>query len=93
MGKQQKYVPCWRLVKVSDLPVPSRDELEILRGRWMDKLIWFYVGAGRWRQGKVYAITERGEVKIAVRRGDVWVHGCVKRFEYIPRVLRLASGG
>ena len=50
------------------------------------------LSSDRWRQGKVYAITERGEVKIAVQLGGCWVHGRVIRLEYVARVLRLVHG-
>ncbi len=79
----------WKLVKVSDLPVPSREELEEAREMWGDKRVSFYVGSDWWREGKVYEITWRGEVKIAVWCDGEWVHGRVIRLEYVPRVLRL----
>jgi hypothetical protein len=81
----------WKLVHVADFPVPSPAELEAARKQWVDRLVWFYVGDDRWCKGKVYAITKSGEVKIAVLRGDTWVHRRVIRLEYVPRVLRLAG--
>jgi|SRR6266487_1824893 len=91
MGKQKKSE--WVLVHVNDLPVPSAELLEMLRCSWVGVEVLFLVAPGRWRRGKVYEITRRGEVKIAVRRGGTWVHNRMIGFEYIPRVLRLASGG
>ena len=41
----------------------------------------------------MYAITPRGEVKIAVQRGGSWVHERVIRLEYVARVLRQAIKG
>ncbi len=93
MGKQKKNKSDWVLVHVNDLPVPSWEELQAARCRWVKKWVWFFVGSDRWRLGMVYEITKRGEVKIAVRCGDAWVHGSTKRLEYAPRVLRLANGG
>jgi hypothetical protein len=90
MEKQQKSPSLWQLVHVNDLPVPSQEELQTAQRRWVDKQVWFYIGSDRWRRGMVYSITKRGEVKIAVWRGTSWVHGCTKRLEYAPRVLRLA---
>jgi hypothetical protein len=81
------------LVHVDDLPVPSAELLEVLRCGWVGADVWFLVAPGRWRHGKVYEITKRGEVKIAVKRGDAWVHDRMIGFEYIPRVLRLANSG
>ncbi|HEU5374692.1 MAG TPA: hypothetical protein VFV38_04565 [Ktedonobacteraceae bacterium] len=81
----------WVLVKCSDLPVLSSQELEALRSRWVGALVLFLVGEGQWRRGKVYEITKSGEVRIAVQRSGTWVHGRVIRFEYIPRVLRFVS--
>jgi hypothetical protein len=95
MSKQaKKKMSDWVLVKASDLPVPSEQELEALRQEWLDRLVWFFVGDDKWRPGKVYAITKRGEVKIAVWRDEQWRHGRVICFEYIPRVLqhRASSG-
>ena len=92
MGEQKKKQSPWRLERVDDLPVPTQAELEQARQQWVDRLVWFSVGSDRWRQGKVYAITRRGDVKIAVQRGDSWVHGRVIRLEYVPRVLRLVNG-
>lgn len=80
----------WVLVKCADLPKPSTEELEVLRRRWVNALVWFYTGSDRWQSGKVYEITQAGEVKIAVRHSDAWIPRKVIRFEYIPRVLRLA---
>lgn len=87
MSKQKKSE--WVLVRCADLPVPSPEELEALRRSWVGALVWFFIGSGEWRPGKVYEITKGGEVKIAVWRDGAWVHGRVIRFEYIPRVLRL----
>ena len=92
MNEQKNKRSKWRLVKIDDLPIPSSRELEEARQRWVDRLVWFSIGSDRWRQGKVYAITPRGEVKIAVQLGDCWVHGRVIRLEYVPRVLRLVHG-
>jgi hypothetical protein len=90
MEKHQKSG--WRLVSVDELPVPSMQELAEARGRWIGRLVWFYVGGDCWRKGRVDAITRRGEVYIAVKnRAGEWVHGRVIRLEYAPRVLRLAS--
>ena len=92
MNEQKNKQSTWRLVSIDDLPVPSFCELEEARQRWVDRWVWFSLGSDRWRQGKVYAITERGEVKIAVQLGGCWVHGRVIRLEYVPRVLRLVHG-
>ncbi len=92
MNEQKNKQSTWRLVSIDDLPMPSSREVEEARERWVDRLVWFTLGSDRWRQGKVYAITSRGEVKIAVQRGDSWVHGRVIRLEYVPRVLRLVHG-
>ncbi len=93
MSKQaKKQTSDWVLVKVSDLPVPSEQELQALRREWVDRLVWFFVGDDKWRPGKVYQITKRGEVKIAVLRDGEWRHSRVIRFEYIPRVLRHRAG-
>ena len=89
MGKQKEKGQ-WVLVKCADLPKPSLQELEVLRRQWVGTLVQFYIGSDTWRRGKVYEITKGGEVKIAVWRDGAWVHGRVIRFEYIPRVLRLA---
>ncbi len=80
----------WVLVKCADLPKPSAQELEALRHQWVGALVRFSVGADQWRRGKVYEITKAGDVKIAVWRDGAWVHQRAIRFEYIPRVLRLA---
>ena len=93
MKEQNSKQSKWRLVRRDELPMPSSDEVEQARQRWEGRLVWFALGAGKWRQGKVYAITRRGEVKIAVQRGDSWVHARVIRLEYVPRVLRLAISG
>ena len=90
MKKQKNKQSTWRLVSMDDLPIPSARELEEARQRWVDRWVWFSLGSDRWRQGKVYAITERGEVKIAVQLGGCWVHGRVIRLEDVARVLRLA---
>ena len=92
MNKQKNKQSTWRLVSIDDLPIPSPRELEEARQCWVGRLVWFSLGSDRWRQGKVYAITSRGEVKIAVQRGDSWVHGRVIRLEYAVRVLRLVHG-
>ncbi len=92
MGKQARRKSDWVLVRIDDLPVPTQAELEEARQRWVDRLVWFSVGSDWWRQGKVYAITRGGDVKIAVQRGDFWVHGRVIRLEYVGRVLRLVNG-
>jgi hypothetical protein len=92
MEKQQKSPSAWQLVHVNDLPIPSQEELQAARRRWVEKQVWFFVGSDRWWRGMVYSITKRGEVKIAVWRGGAWVHDRVIRLEYVPRVLRLASG-
>jgi hypothetical protein len=90
MEKQQKSG--WRLVSVDELPVPSMQELAEARGRWVGRLVWFYVADGRWCKGMVYTISRRGDVSIAVKnRAGEWVHGRVILVEYVPRVLRLAS--
>ncbi len=81
----------WKLVKVSDLPVPSAEELEAMRCCWVGRQVRFFIGDGQWRKGMVYTITKCGGVKIAVKRGGAWVHNRVIGYEYIPRVLRLAS--
>jgi len=86
---EQKNKRQWILAKCADLPVPSSEELAVLRCRWVDALVWFSAGSDQWRRGKVYEITKKGEVKIAVWRGDAWVHSRVIRFEYIHRVLRI----
>ena len=93
MSKRGKNKSAWVLVHVDDLPVPSPEVLEVLRCGWVGVEVLFLVAPGRWHRGKVYEITKRGEVKIAVKRGDTWVHGRVICFEYIPRVLRLANSG
>lgn len=87
---EQKNKGAWVLVKYADLPKPSPKELEVLRHQWVDALVWFYTSSGQWRKGRVYRITRGGEVKIAVLRDGAWVHNRTIRFEYIPRVLRLA---
>ena len=74
MKKQKNKQSTWRLVSMDDLPIPSPRELEEARHRWVDRWVWFSLGSDRWRQGKVYAITERGEVKIAVQLGG---SGCM----------------
>lgn len=89
MGKKKSG---WVLVHEDDLPVPSPELLEMLRRKWVGVRVWFLAAPGCWRRGKVYKITEKGDVKIAVKCGSAWVHSRVIRFEYIPRVLRLASG-
>ena len=91
MGKQKKRASEWQLVHVKDHPIPSQEELQAARRRWVDKQVWFYVSPDKWRRGLVYEITKRGEVKIAVRYYGSWVHGRVIRLEYVPRVLRLAN--
>jgi hypothetical protein len=93
MSKRGKNKSAWVLVHVDDLPVPSPEVLEVLRCGWVGVDVLFLVAPGCWHRGKVYEITTRGEVKIAVKRGDTWVHGRAICFEYIPRVLRLASSG
>ena len=92
MNEQKNKQSTWRLVSIDDLPMPSSREVEEARERWVDRLVWFALGSDRWRQGKVYAITSRGEVKIAGQLGDSWVHGRVIRLEYAVRVLRLVHG-
>ena len=92
MKEQKNTQSKWRLVRRDDLPIPSSGEVEQARQRWGGRFVWFALGSGRWRQGKVYAITRRGEVKIAVQLGDSWVHGRVIRLEYVARVLRLVHG-
>jgi hypothetical protein len=91
MGKQKKSPSPWQLVHVNNLPIPSQEELQAARRRWVDKQVWFSVGSDQWRCGMVYSITKRGEVKIAVWRGGSWVHSRVIRLECISRVLRLAN--
>jgi hypothetical protein len=91
MEKQKKSPSAWQLVHVNDLPIPSYEELQAARRRWVEKQVWFYIGSDQWRRGMVYSITKRGEVKIAVCYGGSWVHGRVIRLEYVPRVLRLAN--
>ncbi len=92
MNEQKNKQSTWRLVSIDDLPMPSSRELEEARHRWVDRLVWFAIGSHRWRQSKVYAITSRGEVKIAVQRGGSWVHERVIRLEYVARVLRRVHG-
>ena len=93
MSKQaKKKASDWVLVKVTDLPVPSEQELAALRQAWLDRLVWFFVGDDKWRPGKVYQITKRGEVKIAVLRDGAWRHGRVIWFHYVSRVLRHRAG-
>jgi len=93
MSKQAgKKTSDWVLVKASDLPVPSTQELAALRREWLDKLVWFYVGDGNRRPGKVYAITKWGEVKIEVLRDGEWRHSRVIWFDYVSRVLRHRGG-
>ena len=93
MSKRGKNKSAWVLVHVDDLPVPSAEVLEVLRCGWVGVEVLFLAAPGRWRRGKVYEITVRGEVKIAVKRGDTWVYHRMIGFQYIPRVLRLASSG
>jgi hypothetical protein len=90
---EQKKKSQWTLICIDDLPVLSDQELAALRKKWVNRLVWFYVGGERWRKGMVYAISRRGEVSIAVKnRAGEWVHGRVILLEYVPRVLRLATG-
>jgi hypothetical protein len=93
MEKRQKGASAWQLVHVDDLPIPSQEELWAARRYWVNRRVLFSVGSGQWSDGMVYAITEEGEVKIAVWCGGAWVHGRVVRLEYASRVLRLANSG
>jgi hypothetical protein len=93
MSKRGEKKSEWVLVHVDDLPVPSPELLEVLQCTWVGADVLFLVAPGQWHRGKVYEITKRGEVKIAVKRGGAWVHNRMICFEYIPHVLRLANSG
>jgi hypothetical protein len=72
MNEQKNKRSTWRLVSMDDLPIPSPREVEEARQRWVDRWVWFSLGADRWRQGKVHGRVIRLEYVPRVLR---LVHG------------------